>query len=254
MSFIRVKESFKIYKEKHVFLWSAFLTYLTVLNIVPFIYTTIFILSKVPFVREKVPYIKSMIVKIVPAYSSQISHYFDVFLKNLSGMELLNSIIFSLSMISLILGFMKAINDILSSSKKFNILKGAFFFLLNLIAVATIISIALALKVVIPYFAPHIADRIYVKILPFIIWFIMLSSLFYISKPEEVGFKNVILSALITTVNVFLLKFGMGVYFSLFSYNKIYGAVAIVPSVLLWLFLLWNVILFGAILEKTLKI
>ncbi len=254
MLFIQAKETFRVYKEKHVFLWSAFLTYLTMLNIVPFLYTVVFILSKVPFVKEKVPYIKSMIVKIIPAYSERILHYFDIFLKNLSSMELLNSIIFSLSMIGLILGFMKAINDILSSSKRFNILKDIFFFLLNLVAVAVIISIALALKIVIPYFAPHIADRAYVKILPFIIWFIMLSSLFYVSKPKEVKFKNVIVSAFITTINVFLLKFGMGIYFSIFSYNKIYGAVAIVPSVLLWLFLLWNVILLGAILEKTLKI
>ncbi len=254
MSFIEVKETFRIYKEKHVFLWSAFLTYLTVLNIVPFLYTAIFILSKIPFVKEKVPYIKSMLVKIIPAYSGQVSHYFDVFLKNLSGMELLNSVIFSLSMISLILGFMKAIRFILSSSRKFNFLKGAFFFILNLVAVAAIISIVVALKILIPYFVPHVANLIYVKILPFIIWFIMLFSLFYVSKPKEVKLKNVVVSAFFTTVNVFLLKLGMGAYFSLFSYNKIYGAVAIVPSVLLWLFLLWNVILFGTILERTLKI
>ncbi len=258
MPFIRIrdliKESFKIYKEKNVFLWSAFLTYLTVLNIVPFFYSAIFILSKVPFVREKIPYIKNVLMKVIPAYSDKISHYIDIFLKNLSGMAFLNSVIFSLSMIGLIFGFMKAISTILSLNKKVNPLKALVFFLLNLVAVGVIVSIVVALKIVVPYFLPRIAHLSYVKILPFTIWFIMLFSLFYTSKPRDVRFLSSLLAAFITTINVFLLKLGMSLYFSLFSYNKIYGAVAIVPSVLLWLFLLWNVILFGAILEKTIKL
>ncbi len=253
MPFFQIKETVRLYKEKHVFLWSAFLTYLTVLNAVPFFYTAIFILSKVPFVKEKIPYIKSVLIKVVPAYAGRISHYIDIFLRNLSGMEFLNSVIFSLSMISLIFGFMKAINFILSSSKKFNIIIETFFFFLNLVAVGAAISVVIALEIIIPYFVPHIADYAYVEMVPFIIWFIMLFSLFYTSKPKEIKVVNALVAALITTINVFLLKAGMTVYFSFFSYNKIYGAVAIVPSVLLWLFLLWNVILFGAILEKTLK-
>ncbi len=253
MPFIRIKETYKIYKEKNVFLWSAFLAYLTVLNVIPFFYTTIFILSKIPFVKEKIPYVKSVLIKIIPAYSSQIAHYIDIFLKNLSGMELLNSVIFSLSIISLILGFMRAIENILSARRKLNIITGLFFFLINLVGVGLIVSIIIALKIVIPYFIPEFADRLYIKLIPFLIWFVMLASLYYIPKPKEIGFFNVILAAFITTINIFLLRIGMSLYFSLFSYNKIYGAVAIVPSVFLWLFLFWNVVLLGAILQKTLK-
>ncbi|WP_025209670.1 YhjD/YihY/BrkB family envelope integrity protein [Hippea sp. KM1] len=254
MSFFNIKEALRIYKERQVLLWSAFLTYLTVLNIVPFVYFSLFVLSHLPFVDKKIPYFKKAIVNIVPAYADKVSVYFDVFLSKLSSMELINSIIFSLSMMSLVLGFFKAIRYILQTRDKLNILKTFGFVLLGIIGVGVVITIAVALRIVIPLFMPKIADAAYVKLLPFLIWFIFLFALFYITKPKDLRFLNVLVASFITTVAVFLLKGALSAYFSVFSYNKVYGAVAIVPSLLLWLFLLWNVILFGVVLAKVLRI
>ncbi|AEA33537.1 YhjD/YihY/BrkB family envelope integrity protein [Hippea maritima] len=254
MPFFDIKEALRIYKERQVLLWSAFLTYLTVLNIVPFVYFSIFVLSHLPFVSKKIPYFKGAIINIVPAYSAKVSLYFDTFLKSIASMELLNSIIFSLSMMSLVLGFFKAIRYILGVEKKINIFKTFGFVLLSIIAVGVIITIAVALRIVIPVFMPKIADAVYVRLLPFFIWFVFLFALFYITKPRELKFLNVIVASFVTTVGVFLLKAALAAYFSIFSYSKIYGAVAIVPSLLLWLFLLWNVILFGVVVAKVIKI
>ncbi|WP_022670690.1 YhjD/YihY/BrkB family envelope integrity protein [Hippea alviniae] len=247
------KEALRLYGRKNGPIWSAFLTYLTVLNIVPFFYFSLFILSHLPFVNKKIPYIKSYIIKIIPTYSHQLLGYFDMFLSKLSSMELLNSIIFSLSMLSLVFGFLKTTRYLLEIEEKFRIIRTIAFMLINIVAVGVIITIVIGIKIVIPMLAPKIADTLYAKALPFIAWFVFLSSLFYISKPKEIKAVSVLIASFLTTIGVFLLKLALALYFSIFSYSKIYGVVAIVPSILLWLFLLWNVILFGIVLSKTIK-
>lgn len=53
--------------------------------------------------------------------------------------------------------------------------------------------------------------------------------------------------ALLTTLELELLKFGFGVYVLWFpTYDLIYGAFAVIPLFLLWLYLLWLVIIFNA--------
>ncbi len=250
---LNLKEALKLYNKKDGPIWSAFLTYLTVLNVVPFMYFSIFILSHLPIVNEKIPYIKKYIVKIIPEYSDQILNYFDLFLSKLSSMELLNSIIFSLSMLSLVFGFLKTTRYLLDIKEKFNIIRTLAFLLINIVAVGVITTIIIGLKIVIPMFAPKIADTLYTKAIPFIVWFIFLTFIFYISKPKDTKVVSILIASSITTIEVFLLKAVLSLYFSIFSYSKIYGVVAIVPSILLWLFLLWNVILFGITLLKTIK-
>ena len=49
-------------------------------------------------------------------------------------------------------------------------------------------------------------------------------------------------------------KFGLGVYLSSFdSYQKIYGAIAFLPILMLWIYLGWTSILFGASLASSMS-
>ncbi|WP_035586802.1 YhjD/YihY/BrkB family envelope integrity protein [Hippea jasoniae] len=249
-----IKRIAKLYSQRNVFLWSALLTYLTVLNIVPFFYFVLFLLSHMPFVNRKIPYIKHTVVKIIPAYSNEILQYLNIFLSKISEMELLNAAIFSVSMLGLVLGFFKASKAILNIKEKTNPFKSLLFFVVNVILGGVAVSVAIALKIIIPLFLPHLGSLIYLKILPFIVWFLFLSFLFLPIKPKSTPLKKLFFVAFIITVAIFVLKLALTEYFSIFSYSKIYGMIAIVPSLLLWLFLLWNIILSGVMLLEDLGI
>ncbi len=236
------------YKTNNVILWSSFLTYLTVLNIVPFFYFLIFISSHIPFVKSKIPTIKSTIIDVVPAYSNELLEYFDIFLNNISHLELINLIIFSFSILSLIGAFFKFASSVYN--KKVGVFKLIFFFILALILSSVVISAIIAAKVIFPLFLPEFANMLYVKIFPLLVWFVFILSLFLIAKTKDISYLYVIIAAVITTLFIFLLKMLLSFYFSLFTYSKIYGAVAIIPTVLLWLFLFWNILLSGAIIPK----
>ena len=236
------------YKENNVILWSSFLTYLTVLNVVPFFYSLIFVSSHIPFIESKIPTIKSTIIEIVPAYSNELLKYFDMFLNNISHLELINLAIFSVSIFSLIGSFFRFANSVYKN--KIGIFKLVFFFLVALILASVVVSVVIAAKVILPLFLPEFANAFYVKIIPLILWFIFIFTMFLIAKNKNIPYIHIVASAFLTTLFIFFLKMLLGFYFGLFTYSKIYGAVAIIPTILLWLFLFWNILLSGLVLPK----
>ncbi len=239
------------YKEYNVILWSSFLTYLTVLNAVPFFYFLIFIASHIPFVKSKIPVIKSTIIGVVPTYSHELLGYFDLFLKNISQLELINTLIFSVSIISLIGAFFGFAHSVYEKKKR-NIFKTVFLLIVMLILTSIVISVMIAAKIVLPLLLPKIANMVYVELFPLFVWFVVILSIFYLLKDKNIPFVYTIISSVVTTLFVFILKIALGFYFGMFTYSKIYGAVAIIPTILLWLFLLWNILLSGVMLPKVL--
>ncbi len=239
----------KEYKRNNVILWSSFLTYLTVLNAVPFFYFLIFIASHIPFVRSKIPEIKRSVADVIPAYSGELLHYFDLFLSNISRLELINTVIFSLSIFSLIAAFFGFAKQVYPR-KKSNPFKMFFSLLAMLILTSFVISVMIAAKIVLPLFLPHIANMIYVELFPLFVWFVVVLSVFYLVKDKSTPFSHTLLAAILTTLFIFVLKAALSYYFKLFTYSKIYGAVAIVPTILLWLFLFWNIVLSGVMIPK----
>ncbi len=249
---IRLLKAFiSSYKQFNVVLWSSFLTYLTMLNAVPFFYFMIFIASHIPFVKSKIPVMKKTIINIVPAYSHELLNYFDLFLKNISQLELINTIIFSVSILSLVGAFFGFAHSVYN--KKKNILKVVFSLFVVLILTSFVISVMVAAKIVIPLLLPKIANMVYIKLFPLFVWFVVIFSVFYLVKSRDIPIRYTLISSVVTTLFVFILKIGLNIYFGMFTYSKIYGAVAIIPTILLWLFLLWNILLSGVMLPKILK-
>jgi membrane protein len=72
--------------------------------------------------------------------------------------------------------------------------------------------------------------------------------LLYISIPNRsVRWQDAAIGSLVVTVLLETAKYGFGAYIGEFPTNQaIYGALAVVPIFLLWLYLLWSIVLFGA--------
>ena len=64
-----------------------------------------------------------------------------------------------------------------------------------------------------------------------------------------VRWKHALAGGLFVAVGLALTKWGLGVYLSRVpSYSKIYGAFATVPILLLWMYISWLIVLFGAVI------
>lgn len=83
--------------------------------------------------------------------------------------------------------------------------------------------------------------------LPYAMSFLVFSVMFYVIPNCKIKFKNALASGVLTASLFEVAKWGFGVFVSGFStYQLIFGALAAVPLFLLWIFLSWGIILFGA--------
>tara|TARA_E500000178_G_scaffold342660_1_gene388225 strand:+ start:618 stop:1409 length:792 start_codon:yes stop_codon:yes gene_type:complete len=83
--------------------------------------------------------------------------------------------------------------------------------------------------------------------LPTLCLFVVFSCLFAFVPNAVVGAREALLGGVLTTL-AFKMAFALFAWFSqYFVYNVIYGALAVLPVFLLWLFLVWVIVLLGAI-------
>jgi membrane protein len=77
----------------------------------------------------------------------------------------------------------------------------------------------------------------------------------YVLVPnKKVSYKNAFYGALFASFAMFILHIGFGYFIELnVTYKTIYGALAAVPVLLVWMYLWWTVVLSGAILTAALE-
>lgn len=86
---------------------------------------------------------------------------------------------------------------------------------------------------------------------PVLIEFAAIVVIYRVVPHRTIKWRYAVAGALLATVLLELAKWGLGVYLGSFSaYQKIYGAVAAAPILLLWIFLCWVAVLLGASLAS----
>ena len=92
--------------------------------------------------------------------------------------------------------------------------------------------------------------------LEYLPWFMTWAgcTLLFVAMPNcRVVFRYAVIGGLVTTVLFELAKGLFGFFVSHASYNTVYGAFAVVPLFLLWIYLCWMIILGGAELVRSLE-
>lgn len=248
-----INKIFTLFKEKNIILWSAFLTYLTVLAIVPISYMFVFVSSRIPIVSNYFSQAKGLIINIIPTYSDQIFHYMDIFIKNVSKIGIFSTIFFVFVAFTFFNTFEKCVNSIWGVEEKRNLLKKFAIFLFIIISFIILPSLFIALNVLLPITLPEYPVKIHIKLLPFFIWWGTLFIGYQIVPNVKMHVFTNIISSLLVTVFLHMLKSGFHIYLKLAFYNVIYGSLSILPVILIWLFLFWNIILFGVAAARVIE-
>ncbi|HEX7915015.1 YihY family inner membrane protein, partial [Rudaea sp.] len=88
-------------------------------------------------------------------------------------------------------------------------------------------------------------------ILPFLISWFMLTAIYVLVPNCRVRLRHAVIGALIAAIASELAKRGFTSYVGK-SYNQVYGALAIIPMFIVWIYLSWIVVLVGASVASTL--
>lgn len=89
---------------------------------------------------------------------------------------------------------------------------------------------------------------------PVLIELCAIAVIYRVVPHRSIHWRYAFAGALLATIGLEAIKWGMGLYLSSFSsYTRVYGAVAVAPILMLWIYLSWGSILLGASLAASMS-
>ena len=237
---------------------AGYLTYSTMLAIVPLIMVVFSIFSAFPVFNEVTGALKAFIfTNFAPSASDMVGQYIDEFVNNSKKMSAVGIISLIVVALMLINSIDRTLNSIWHDTETRPIFTsfGIYWLILTLGPLLVGVSIA-ASAYVKTMFESASNFSFGLKLLSFVpflsTWFIF--TLIYMVVPnKKVSIKHSAAGALIAAVFFTLGKQAFTWYIVTFpSYQLIYGAMATLPIMLLWIQLSWTVVLLGAQLAAVL--
>jgi len=231
------------------------LAFTSLLSLVPLLTVMFGLFGEISVLQNFSTLIQNFIfANFVPEFGQTIEQYIYIFSMKASQLTISGSVFLVLIAMMLLATIDNSFNRIWKIKKKRNPIKRILIYFSLLIMGPLLIGIGLALTSYL-LSIPVIADvdtTFNVKThllgwLPFLmtsIAFILL----YILVPNCYVYKKYAVSAGVICAILFeLAKYGFGIYVKDMSgYENIYGALAILPLFLVWIYISWVIILFGA--------
>lgn len=235
------------------------LAYVTLLSIVPFLAVIFYMLSAFPMFSELNQIMEDLIYNnFVPTSGDAIKDHVGGFIENTKKMSMMG--IASLIVIALLLisTIDQTINRIWRCTNKRSIVQ-AFTIYWTILSLGPIIlgsSIALS-----SYLFSIVQDQGFLSVgqqllsfMPFIIAWMTFAGIYTLVPHQRVSFRYSCIGGLMASL---LLNFGTDL-FTLYitnfpSQQVIYGALAVIPILFVWIYFNWLIVLFGAEVTATLE-
>ena len=260
LKFLLIIYTRTLYILRHFYLSNAMqvassLAFTSLLSLVPLLTVMFGLFGEISVLQNFSTLIQNFIfANFVPEFGQTIEQYIYIFSTKASQLTISGSVFLVLIAMMLLATIDNSFNRIWKIKKKRNPIKRILIYFSLLIMGPLLIGIGLALTSYL-LSIPVIADvdtTFNVKThllgwLPFLmtsIAFILL----YILVPNCYVYKKYAVSAGVICAILFeLAKYGFGIYVKEMSgYENIYGALAILPLFLVWIYISWVIILFGA--------
>jgi len=245
---------FKRFKEDRIIVYSGYLSFVTLLSIVPLIAVIFSVFSLFPVFQDWRGEVESFVFKnFVPTLGESIQGYLIRFVENATNMTSLGLVALFLVALLLISSIDHTLNHIWRVRKNRRQLFS--FSIYGVVLTLGPVLIGISLMTTSYLFSlPGFEDNTLLAIRKFFIAFLpylgSFSSflLIYLLVPHtHVHFWSALSGAMIASVLFELSKSTFALYFTHFPvYKEIYGALAIIPLLFVWIFISWVVILVGA--------
>ncbi len=237
---------------------AGYLTYSTMLAIVPLIMVIFSIFSAFPVFNEVTGALKAFIfTNFAPSASDMVGQYIDEFVNNSKKMSAVGIISLIVVALMLINSIDRTLNSIWHDTETRPIFTSFAIYWLILTLGPLLVGVSIAASTYVKAMFESAASFSFgLKLLSFVpflsTWFIF--TLIYMVVPnKKVSIKHSAAGALIAAVFFTLGKQAFAWYIVTFpSYQLIYGAMATLPIMLLWIQLSWTVVLLGAQLAAVL--
>ena len=243
---------------------AALLTYTTLLSIVPILTLLFVILSTIPQLAEAREQIQNLIFSnILPSTGLQVTKYLNQFTSNSSNLTIMGVGILFFTTISTLMTIEATFNQIWRVEKK----ETSWLNLVRYWVIITLLPIVLAIVMIISSTVQSLSFlnqkiggygidwAIWVQFGSIAIVLMGLVAMYWFIPRCQVRFKHALVAGVVVGIIFEILKLTFGAIVDNFtSYKAVYGAFAILPLFLLWIYISWNIILLGVQISYCLTI
>lgn len=237
---------------------AGYLTYSTMLAIVPLIMVVFSVFSAFPVFNEVTGALKAFIfTNFAPSASDMVGQYIDEFVNNSKKMSAVGIISLIVVALMLINSIDRTLNSIWQDTSTRPIFTSFAIYWLILTLGPLLVGASIAASTYVKTMFESASNFSFgLKLLSFVpflsTWFIF-TMIYMVVPNKKVSIKHSAAGALIAAVFFTLGKQAFTWYIVTFpSYQLIYGAMATLPIMLLWIQLSWTVVLLGAQLAAVL--
>jgi membrane protein len=241
-------------KRDKITISAGHLAYVTLLSLVPFIMVFFTILSAFPAFKSAKGKLESFIFSnFVPAAGDTVQHYLTDFVDNASQMTAIG--ILSLLVVALML--ISNIDKTLNSIWRTQITRPAIYTFAIYWMVISLGPLLMGSSVAVSSYLTSVAafaetytpglGTFLLNLIPFFTAMATFVILYMVVPNKRVKPRYAIVGACVATLLFEAFKRGFALYVTNFpSYELIYGALAVVPILFVWVYLSWVVVLLGA--------
>ncbi len=247
------------FNQNKLLLEAGALTYSTMLAIVPLIMVIFSIFSAFPIFNDVTGVLKEFIfTNFAPSAGDIVGQYIDEFVQNSKKMSAVGIISLILVALMLIHSIDSSLNGIWRTPKRSTMFSFAVYWTILTLG-PIIIGVSIAISTYVANLSPFRGELnlpFGIKLLsfvPFILTWFSFTLIYALVPNKKINMKHAAAGALVAAVFFTLGKKAFMWYITTFpSYQLIYGAMATLPLMLLWLQLSWLFILLGAQLAAVL--
>ena len=237
------------------------LTFVSLLGLVPFVTVIFAIFSAFPVFSDVSSEIRHFIFRnFVPATGNVIEEYIDRFVVNVHRMTVFGAIGLIVTSLLLMFSIDSALNSIWRSSRKRPLVFSfaVYWMILTLGPLLAGASIALSSYLLSPQWLnmPGISEVIQLVLrgFPLLLSWLAFWLLFSVVPTCSVAGRDALIGALVAGILFEIGKKVFTLYVTMFpAYQLIYGVLAVIPMLFLWVYWTWCIVLLGAEITVSLE-
>ncbi|MCL5051338.1 virulence factor BrkB family protein [Aliidiomarina maris] len=262
------KHTFKFLKafvnrclEDKVSVTAGHLTYVTMLSLVPMVAVIVSVMASLPAFQEIRETMQDLVMaNLVPSTGEALESYFGTFIENAHQLSAIGVSFLFVVAIMLMSNIDKSLNRIwrITKKRRFVVSLAVYWMILTLGPVLIGLSIGassylLALTAAADEYVRGI-NSLMLTLLPLISTTVAFLLIYVLVPNKVVRVRHAFWGALAAAVLFEFAKNAFSMYLQYFpTYERVYGAVATIPILIVWIYLSWNIILIGAEVTATVE-
>lgn len=237
------------------------LSYTTLLAVVPFTAILLSVFTIFPVFADIRQQVQDLIIQyLMPDTISNVQKYMNQFIGAAGKLTTFGALGIAVTAILMLSTIESSFNFIFQARKRRKLTTQAMSYAFIIVVCPLLLGSALYLKgyiLTLKYFNPeHLIgyNLLFTVLLPHLLTFGFLMLCYVVIPNKKIRYINALWGAIMAVVMMQILRIGFGYFIELnVTYRTIYGALAAIPVLLIWMYLWWTVVLSGAILTAALE-